>query len=314
MALDVDRPGQDDEPTVVWNRPLVTGTLRPGPRRRRPRRPRYFHGGAFSMLIIATMLAVFTAFAATVIYATVDAGRPLPTAPTTAPTPNTPHTTLAAPPGPTTTRAPQDLSQEDLAKKVAGSVRVLNTLNEAGQPVTGTAFVVGTFNGQTFLVTSFSLVRAATRSPGPPITLGGREVTLWTWEESRDLALLVTGTQIESLPWAPEPPKPGEKVYVGGAEQRLSVGIVTGVTGEGVDHNVFIDDVRQGAPVVNQKGEVLAMASKAYNPGGRGTDTVFIAVPIKLTCERVLRCGTGNTSPTETTPTSTPNPSTTTRG
>lgn len=311
MALDVDRPGQDDEPTVVWDRPLVTGgPVRRPARRRVPRR--FFHGGAISMLIIATVLAVITAFVATVIYASVDAGRPLPTAPTTVPAPQTPHTTLATPPGPTTTRVPQNLSQEDLAEKVAGSVRPLNTLNEAGQPVTGTAFVVGTFGGQTYLLTSFSLVRAATRSPGPPITLGGREATLWTWEESRDIALLVTGTQIESLPWAPQPPQPGEKVYVGGAEQRLSVGIVTGVSGEGIDHNVFIDDVRQGAPLVNQKGEVLAMASKVYNPGGRGTETVFIAVPIKVTCERVLRCGSGNTSPTETTPTSTPNPSMTT--
>lgn len=266
------------------------------------------------MLVIATVLSLVTAVAATIVYAKVDANRPLTTTPST--TPRSTETTrppVSEPSGPTTSRAPENLSQEDLTKKVGASVRLLETLDEAGRPVQGTAFVVGTFGGQTYLATSYALVKASTHSPAPKLTLGGRDATLWTWQENRDLALLVLPGSIETLPWANGVPKQGDKVWVGGAGQKLSVGIVTGASDDAIDHNVFIDDVRQGAPLVNQKGEVVGIASRVYNSDGHGTDTVFVAIPIKAICERVLRCGGGNTSADAATTTA-PKGTTTTAG
>ncbi len=262
------------------------------------------------MLFIAGLLAAITAVVATIIYANVDAKRVLtePTPPTTELDPSaTTAPAATVDPAVTTTRVPEILSPDEMASKVGATERVLHTLDPQGQPVQGTAFVVGSFGGQTMLVTSFDLVKASIRTPSPDILLGDRnqKATLWTWQENRDLALLVIGGSVESLPWANEPPKTGDKIFIAGAGQKVTPGVVGAVSADGIEHNVFIDDVRQGAPMVNQKGEILGMASKVYNPTGKGTDTLFIAVPIRQVCDRLLRCGGGNTSPGDTTPAAT---------
>jgi S1-C subfamily serine protease len=253
------------------------------------------------MVVLSALLAMIVAFVATIIYAQVDSRRPITIQPSRA-QPVAPVLTrpTIAEDRPTTTKVPENLSPDELAKKVAASVRGVRTLDDAGVAVEGSAFVVGSFGGQTLLLTSFAVVRASTLVPAPPITLdGGQQATLWTWQEDRDLALLVVGGSIESLPWVSVPVKPGDPIYAGGAGQRPTAGVVIGLSDAGIEHNVFVDDVRQGAPLVNQKGEVVGMASRAYNPNGKGTDTVFIAIPIRVACERMLRCGTGNTGPGE---------------
>lgn len=270
------------------------------PRRRAPgararRRNFWQRHFAFTAPVVAGALALVVALVSTCVYAQVDAGRTITTEPNTVPQP--PSTRAASAPNPDVTRAPEILSEGDLAKKTAASVRLVKTQDESGQPVEGSAFVVGSFGGQTLLLTSFAVVRAGTRAPAPTITVeGSRQVTLWTWQEDKDLALLVVPGSIETLPWAPGV-RVGEKVWVAGAGQKLAVGVVT-ANGEGIEHNVFTEGVRQGAPLVNQKGEVVAMASAVYNPSGRATDTVFYGVPVRAACEKVLRCGGGTTSPT----------------
>ena len=254
------------------------------------------------MVLIAAVIAIVVAFLATYLWASVDAKRSLSGDPAAAAAPpNVPRVTLSGdknPDEPTTTKPPEILSEGDLAKKVAASVRAVSTLDDAGQPVQGTAFVVGSFSGQTYLLTSFAVVKASTRSPGPGILISGnQQATLWTWQEERDLALLVVNGQIESLPWASVPPKQGEKIWAGGAGQKLAAGVALNSSDTGIDHNIFVDDVRQGAPLVTQKGEVVGMVSRLYNPSGKGTDSLYIAVPIRISCERMLRCGGGNTVP-----------------
>lgn len=277
------------------------------PRARRPRR--YFHGGPLAMVTIAGVVAVVAALVATLVYAQVDAGRKIsadrPPAQTVPPRPAT-----TADEGPTTTRV-ENLSPDELAEKVQASERAVHTFDDAGEPVDATAFVVGTANGQTLLLTSFAAVRAATQAPAPKILLGGsQEATLWTWQEERDMALLVIGGSIPSLPWATAPAKKGDKIFAAAAGQKLTTGVVTGTTGNAIEHNIFTDPPRQGAPIVNQRGEVVAMASLTYDPAGKATDTVFIGVPVRAACERVLSCGGGNTvaGATATTPTTTTPP------
>ena len=71
----------------------------------------------------------------------------------------------------------------------------MHTLDENGQASVGTAFVVASDDQNAFMVTSYTTVRAATRSPGPDVMVrhGTEDIkaTLWTWQEERDLALLV---------------------------------------------------------------------------------------------------------------------------
>ncbi|MCA1692815.1 MAG: serine protease [Actinobacteria bacterium] len=257
---------------------------------------------------MAPVLAVIVALLATFVYASVDAGRPIVGGPTTVPAARA--ETPAAPQDderPTTTKGPENLSSEDLTKKVAASVRTVRTLDEAGQPVEGSAFAVGSFGGQSLFLASLAVVRASTRSPAPAIALeGGRDATLWTWDEESDLALLVIPGSVETLPFVSSGSsvKPGERIYAS-AGSNLFAGVILSSSSTAIEHNIPVGLNLQGAPIVNQKGEVLALASRAYNPGGNGTETVFSGVPISVACERVLQCGTGNTGPGST-PTSTP--------
>ena len=212
--------------------------------------------------------------------------------------------------GSTTTTLPQILTADGVAKKAAPSVWSVASLDDSGNPVQGSGFVAGSFGGQTYLITSLALVRAATRIPGPDITVGNGgtqlKATLWTWQEERDLALLMIGRAAPSLSWADQSPaaKAGDKVYtVSGTGGAAIPGVLSSVSPSDIQHNIFVDPTRQGAPLLNEKGQVLGMLSLSFNPGATNTDTVFDAVPITATCEKVLTCGTGNnTVPSSTVP------------
>lgn len=198
---------------------------------------------------------------------------------------------------PTTTKAP-DLSPAALAKKAAPSVWSVSTLDDAGRPVEGSAFVAGVSGGQALLLTSLAVVRASTRAPGPTIVArnGGRtaEATLWSWQEDRDLALLTIPGSAPVLRWAEGAPDPasGPPVYGAPAGGGVTPGTLSAVSATALEHNVVTDDRHQGGPLLDAKGDVLGMLSRDYNPGGTGTDRLFFAVPVRTACERVIRCGT----------------------
>ena len=200
---------------------------------------------------------------------------------------------------PTTTKAPA-LSVEALGARVAPSIWRVSTLDEAGRPVEASAIVAGSFGGQSYLLTSFAAVRASTRIPGPQIVVrnGGSEspATLWTWQEDKDLALLVIPRAAPPLLWATENPegKPDDRVFVAAEGAGLASGKILASSATAIQHNISIDDRRQGGALINEKGEVLGMVSQEYNPGGVGTDRIFVAVPMRSTCGQILQCGGGN--------------------
>jgi hypothetical protein len=45
---------------------------------------------------------------------------------------------------------------------------------------------------------------------------------------------------------------------------------------------------------VNSNGEVVAVTSRLYAPLGFTSDQVPFAVPVRMTCERVLKCPEGS--------------------
>jgi S1-C subfamily serine protease len=195
---------------------------------------------------------------------------------------------------------------KDMVSKVKDSVYLVQTQDEVGQPSVGTAFVVTADADQSYLVTSLAVVQASTKRPGPEITIRkGNETpakaTLWTWQEERDLALLIVPRgNLPRLPWAAAGATPdiGERVFtvagIGGAGASIVQGFVADVSAAGLEHDTAISGAFVGGPVLNSKGEVLGVASRTYAPLGFVSDRVTFAVPIRSSCERVLKCPAGN--------------------
>ena len=166
---------------------------------------------------------------------------------------------------------------EQLQAKVSPSLWFVHTLDENGGASVGTAFVVASDDQNAFMVTSYTSVRAATRSPGPDVMVrhGTEDIkaTLWTWQEERDLALLVI-------------PKPGAPRLPWAA--AITQGFVADLSAPALQHTAAVGTQFQGGPLVNSKGEVLAVASRTYAPLGFTTDQVTFAAPVRMSCERVL--------------------------
>ena len=75
------------------------------------------------------------------------------------------------------------------------SVWFVSTLDQAGAPSVGSAFVVFSDNESSFLLTSYTTIQAATQQPAPAVALHkqGEEdlpATVFTWDPAHDLALL----------------------------------------------------------------------------------------------------------------------------
>jgi S1-C subfamily serine protease len=193
---------------------------------------------------------------------------------------------------------------EQLLEIVTPSMWFVVTRDDAGAPSVGSAFVVASDSEQSFLLTSYNTVRAVTQQPAPPLTIrkGGEEVsaTLWTWDESRDLALLVIGRGNQPrLEWTDDPNIVGigDRVFVvsglGSAGAAVVQGSVADVSSAGLQHDAAVGNAFQGGPVVTSQGEVIGVASRTYSPLGFRPEEVFFAVPIRDSCDRVLRCPSG---------------------
>jgi S1-C subfamily serine protease len=196
---------------------------------------------------------------------------------------------------------------EALVKKAEPSMFFVRTLDESGQPSVGSAFAVASDADQTFLVLSYNTIRAATHNPGPDVFVrqGGQEtkVGVYSWQPEKDLALIVLPRGgVPALEFAPaDPPlRIGERLFalsgLGTAGGAITQGFVGDVSENGVQHDAAIGPAFQGGPLLNSDGRVVAVSSRAYAPLGFGTDGVFFGVPIRSTCDKVLRCPGGTPS------------------
>ena len=195
-----------------------------------------------------------------------------------------------------------------LLEAAQASVWFVQTLDEAGQPSVGSAFVVFSDDEQSFLVTSYTTIRAATANPGPDITVrkGDEQLqaALTSWDPANDLALLTLDKpSLPALEWAPtDPPvQVGDRVFVisglGAAGGSISQGFVAGVSAEGVQHDAPVGAAFQGGPLLTSNGEVVGVASRAYAPLGFSPEAVFFGVPIRNSCAQVIRCPDGSSQP-----------------
>ena len=197
----------------------------------------------------------------------------------------------------------------DLLQKAQPSVYFVTTLDQAGAPSVGTAFVVFSDSQQSFLLTSYTTIQAATVQPAPSITLRKQgqddiEGKLFTWDPGRDLALVsVDRANLPALNWiaADAPPKIGDRLFaisgLGSTGASITQGFVADVSADGLQHDVPIGTQFQGGPIINSDGEVVAVASRTYSPLQFNPQSVYFAPLVRLACDSVLRCPEGNPQP-----------------
>lgn len=186
-----------------------------------------------------------------------------------------------------------------LVESAGPSVYFVATLDENGAPSVGSAFVVASDASQSLLLTSYDTIEAATAEPAPGIELRkGDEVLparLNGWDEAKDLALLIIDRpNLEALPWAEGPVATGDRVFavsgLGAAGGAVSQGFVADVSANGIQHDAPIGAAFTGGPLLDSRGEVVGVASRAYSPVGFDPLAVFFGVPIRDACAQVLSC------------------------
>lgn len=193
----------------------------------------------------------------------------------------------------------------NLQKVVGPSTFFVQTQDEDGAASVGSAFVVAADSRQSFLLASYNTVKASTRAPGPAIMVrqGGTQLkaTLQTWDESKDLALLIIDKpSVPKLAFAPSSPplKLGERVFaingLGGTGPAITQGFVSDISAAGIMHDAAVGQGFQGGPLINSDGKVLGVASRSYAPLGYKSDGVWFAIPSRTACEKVLKCPNGD--------------------
>lgn len=196
----------------------------------------------------------------------------------------------------------------ELVKQAGPSLFFVRTQDQNGQPSVGSAFVVASNPTQSLLLTSYTTVAAATRSPAPQVQVQQGAglpvaVTVRTWDPTYDLALIVLDRGgLPALFPAPPTPAPvvGERVFalsgLGAAGGSVSQGAVTEVSANGIEHNTAISTAYQGGPLLDSSGHVLAVTSRAYAPLGFSSDGVWFAPYLNSACQKVLDCPNGSIS------------------
>ena len=190
---------------------------------------------------------------------------------------------------------------DELLESVGPSVYLVKSVDEAGQPSVGTAFVLFSDSERSFLLTSFTTVRASTVDPGPGIEVsqggGALPAQLTAWDEGRDLALLIAedAPNLPAIDVAdPSSVGTGDRVFLisglGADGGALVQGIVSDVSATAIQHDAPVGPQFQGGPMLNSSGELVGIASRSFAPLGFVPDTVFFGIPVREACAELVQC------------------------
>ena len=190
---------------------------------------------------------------------------------------------------------------DELLETVGPSVFLVSSIDEAGQPSVGTAFVLFSDSERSFLLTSFTTVRAATVDPGPGVEVrqGGNvlDVQLTAWDPARDLALFVAedAPNLPAIEVAdPSSVGPGDRVFavsgLGSERGALVQGVVSDVSATAIQHDAPIGPQFQGGPLLNRSGELVGIGSRTFAPLGFVPDMVFFGIPVREACVELVQC------------------------
>jgi S1-C subfamily serine protease len=92
-------------------------------------------------------------------------------------------------------------------------------------------------------------------------------------------------------------PQPGDRLFavagLGSAGATLAQGSVVDAFTNGLAVDAAIGAAFQGGPVINQSGQVVAIASRTYAPLGFTSDGVYYVPFAQAACNKVLSCPNG---------------------
>lgn len=185
-----------------------------------------------------------------------------------------------------------------LLEKVGPSIAHIVGTDKTGATGVATGFVVTSDDSQTWILTSFSPLAGSASSKTPvQIRIGNaqREAAVWSWDEPRDLALIILRVgKIPALDWSDTDAAIGSKVWaVGSAPGKLgasaSQGYLLDASSEGFLTDADVPSHAAGGPLLSKDLKVLGMLSLSYSPGGY-TPSNGWAVPVRHACKKVLVC------------------------
>lgn len=193
------------------------------------------------------------------------------------------------------------------------SVWLVETLDDSGRPVVGSAFAVTGHEGGTALVTSLSVVRASAAGPAPAIELvkGDQRIPaqLWSWDEGSDLALLVVDLPIPVLTLAPPAARTaalGTRVFAmsgfGGQGASASPGVLIDQSASGLQHTAPVGTFFEGGPLLAGGGQVIGLATTSFTPFGDDTGPISVSPSIDQLCATLLQCADDTTGGVTVTP------------
>ncbi len=192
-----------------------------------------------------------------------------------------------------------------LASGAEPSVWFVETFDDTGAPSVGSAFVVFSDPDTSFLLTSYTTIRAGTSQPAPGIVLVKRDqridATLLTWDEAADLALVsIPVGGLPALVFVEDPAavQAGDRIFavsgLGAMGASITQGVVADAAGNAITHDIAIGAALQGGPLLDSDGRVVAVASRHFNPAGAFDPlAAFFAPPVRRACEVVLQCPDG---------------------
>ncbi len=194
----------------------------------------------------------------------------------------------------------------ELRDGVTDSIYLVTTTDENGQPSVGTAFVLFSDSERSFLLTSYTTVRAATVTPGPAVQVRGAGgelgVELTNWDPARDLALLVAedAPNLPAIEIAdPSSIMTGDRIFsvsgLGAAGASIVQGFVADSSANAIQHDAPVGVQFQGGPLLDSSGMLVGISSRSYAPLGFVPDTVFFGVPVREACTEVVQCPTSLT-------------------
>lgn len=153
----------------------------------------------------------------------------------------------------------------------------------------GSAWVVGTEDGRSRLVTNFHVVGPGS-GPGTRVQvireeqrLDGEVVMV---DERRDLAVVVVAHELIPLPIADVEPRVGDPVMVIGSplglEQSVVTGIVSAFRPSHLQISAPLNPGNSGGPVIDARGDVLGVA--VLKVGDEATEAIGLAIPVAEVC------------------------------
>lgn len=186
----------------------------------------------------------------------------------------------------------------ELLAKVGKAIAHVQGTDAAGAPSSGSGFVVTTNSNESWVITNFRILAGSAAAKTPVrVRLGNadREGTVWTWDDRRDLALVIIKTgNLAIIEWSPTEPQVGSVVWsVGAASGKqgaaASKGHVIDASSDGILVDSEVPASSAGGPVLTKDGKVIGVLTIAYAPDGFAPSSGW-AVPIRLSCQKVLRC------------------------